>query len=262
MKIITHSGVGHADDFLAVSLLLHMFPEATVERVSELPNKIEEDAFVVDIGGKYEPPRFLDHHQNSDIPSSFMLVLKEVFGISNDFGKDLAFYDLKDRYGVTRACQVLEVKNDILSPIESAIISVWSSVSALKPGDPLHVVMQKIGENIVKAIRAREETKLNLMKSEKISIKEGVIIFYPESNPNVGLIKEFVPKVIGIVKPNSRVPTQTDIVSVDNNALFRPESIVHRAELNPVFLHKTGFMAVVDKPLSQVKKDIVKALSS
>jgi hypothetical protein len=64
------------------------------------------------------------------------------------------------------------------------------------------------------------------------------------------------------VKPNSRVPTQTDIVSVDNNALFRPESIVQRAELNPVFLHKTGFMAVVDKPLSQVKKDIVKALSS
>lgn len=61
--IATHNGVFHADDLLAVALLLRQHPDAEVVRTRD-PEVIEAADYVVDVGGKYDAAtsRF-DHHQ-------------------------------------------------------------------------------------------------------------------------------------------------------------------------------------------------------
>lgn len=65
MKIGTHDGRFHCDEALACAMLKNYtqkFRNATIVR-SRDPKILEECDVVVDVGGKYEPPRLLDHHQ-------------------------------------------------------------------------------------------------------------------------------------------------------------------------------------------------------
>lgn len=64
MKIGTHSGHFHADEALAVWMLktLPQFAGAEVVRSRDM-SVLEGCDIVVDVGGKYEPPKFYDHHQ-------------------------------------------------------------------------------------------------------------------------------------------------------------------------------------------------------
>ncbi|MBX4181418.1 MYG1 family protein [Candidatus Parcubacteria bacterium] len=90
MKIVTHSGIFHADDVFAVATLLLKFPDAEVVR-SRKKEDIESADIVVDVGLQYEPEKLkFDHHQHAGagvrangIPyASFGLVWKK-------FGEEL-----------------------------------------------------------------------------------------------------------------------------------------------------------------------------
>ena len=63
MKAVTHSGVFHADEVMAIAILRRVFPDVWVVRTRD-PQEIQSAAHVVDVGGVYEPGlgRF-DHHQ-------------------------------------------------------------------------------------------------------------------------------------------------------------------------------------------------------
>lgn len=66
--IITHSGPFHADDVLAVAILLDLVPTATVARTRD-PQQLKEGVsdphtVMVDVGWEYDPAlRNFDHHQ-------------------------------------------------------------------------------------------------------------------------------------------------------------------------------------------------------
>lgn len=64
MIIGTHSGTFHADESLAV-YMLKLLPEyATSELIrSRDPEVLETCDIIVDVGGKYEEPKYFDHHQ-------------------------------------------------------------------------------------------------------------------------------------------------------------------------------------------------------
>lgn len=64
MKIGTHSGQFHADEALAVWMLKKVpkFSSAEVVRTRD-PAVLETCDIVCDVGGKYEPPKWFDHHQ-------------------------------------------------------------------------------------------------------------------------------------------------------------------------------------------------------
>ena len=65
MLIATHNGKFHADDVFGVTLLLQLYPDATVIRTRD-PQRLAEADIVLDVGGVYdlETKRF-DHHQNT-----------------------------------------------------------------------------------------------------------------------------------------------------------------------------------------------------
>lgn len=64
MKIGTHSGTFHADEALAVYMLklLPKWKDAQVIRTRNL-ELLDTCDIVVDVGAKYEPPKYFDHHQ-------------------------------------------------------------------------------------------------------------------------------------------------------------------------------------------------------
>lgn len=63
ITIVTHNGIFHGDDVLAVAMLKKVHPAAGVIRTRD-PELIEGADFVVDVGGVFEPSqRRFDHHQ-------------------------------------------------------------------------------------------------------------------------------------------------------------------------------------------------------
>ena len=65
MIVGTHDGRFHCDEVLACTMLTHFtekFKDAKIVR-SRDPKIWETCDILVDVGGKYEPPKLLDHHQ-------------------------------------------------------------------------------------------------------------------------------------------------------------------------------------------------------
>jgi len=67
MNIVTHDGIFHADDILAVAAAKILFPSAGIVR-SRNNSVISEGDLVIDVGGVYDPTngRF-DHHQSGGV---------------------------------------------------------------------------------------------------------------------------------------------------------------------------------------------------
>ena len=60
-KGITHGSIFHADDVFSAALLRKLFPEITFERVIKVPEEIDDETIVFDIGmGEF------DHHQKDN----------------------------------------------------------------------------------------------------------------------------------------------------------------------------------------------------
>ena len=90
LRIITHKGGAHADDFLAVAFLLgRLGPMVSVERRDPTEEELNDSScFVVDVGGRHEPElNNYDHHQfdrDHEPTCAFSLVL-QAFGLYDDF---------------------------------------------------------------------------------------------------------------------------------------------------------------------------------
>jgi len=254
VKVVTHGGVGHADDFLACCLMIVKYPDAIIVR-SHDPT-VEGDIYI-DIGGKYDPPRFLDHHHDLNLPSSFVLVLRHFFDVADedlDY-HDIRFYDLKDRFGLKKACEVLKIASDVPPLVEDLLLNIWSRVKEVRPGDVLHQVMQELGKEFLEMLKRRKEGKKIVENAEKIRTEHGTVVFVDSPTVPIPLIKQVVPDVIGVVRPNSRNPSRhTDIVRVDDNPYFDPAGIAEGMPI--VFRHATGFLVVAGLPFEQAKEVI------
>jgi len=93
-KIITHPGVFHADETVAIAILKQVFSEVEIEKTYKpTPESLENpEIFVLDIGGVYNPEKNnFDHHQDKELGASNLLVFRnfsdliaEKFGISEN----------------------------------------------------------------------------------------------------------------------------------------------------------------------------------
>lgn len=66
VTIVTHSGIFHCDDVVAVAILTRIFPDAEIVRTREITPEMlsNPDVVVVDVGGQYDHQLSnLDHHQ-------------------------------------------------------------------------------------------------------------------------------------------------------------------------------------------------------
>lgn len=78
-KVLTHGGVFHADEVLAIATLrkLEVIDNSTtIERVIKVEGEIPSDVLVLDCGGEFNGVNLFDHHQDAKLPASNLLVLR------------------------------------------------------------------------------------------------------------------------------------------------------------------------------------------
>lgn len=76
-KIITHNGIFHADETMAIALIHELVNVIPVERTRNI--SVEDynnpKIWVIDVGGKIDGNNNYDHHQDASLPASCVLVL-------------------------------------------------------------------------------------------------------------------------------------------------------------------------------------------
>jgi hypothetical protein len=270
-RIITHSGSAHRDDFLSVCLLLTKYPEAVVERRAPVSaGEVGELDIVVDVGGRYEPGRWYDHHQDIELPCSLLLVLKDEFGIER-VPPDVEWIDRADRWGPNTARKTMGFKSGG-GVLEKLVLTIFSEATVIDSSHPLHSVMRSFGGELLEYLRrwgslARIRI-INMGGAEAVLDGAAVNLYihgpyaiaFTAGDYGVSELVEVVKgfELVGVVSKNEREPYKTSVVSVDNNPHFRPENI---RSFGRSFLHPTGFMAVLDIPFETALKNYDRIVS-
>lgn len=111
-SVITHSGKAHIDEIMAIAVLAVFKGEnpSAVHRLSaeELMPLLESgepppDTWIIDCGLIHDPPRRLfDHHQDRELPSAALLMLRHYFPelLDTDLGKHFALISKADTQGL------------------------------------------------------------------------------------------------------------------------------------------------------------------
>lgn len=133
MKIGTHSGHFHADEALAVWMLkkLPKFHDSQVIRTRDLA-LLDTCDIVVDVGARYEPPKYFDHHQR-EFTTTFdstrvVTKLSSAGLVYKHFGKD------------------------VLSEIISDKLSTFTVGEKPKVNDVVEGIYERVYDNFVQAI--------------------------------------------------------------------------------------------------------------
>lgn len=124
--IITHPGMAHQDDLLAVSVLLALYPDAELERRPPTEDELADwQVAIVDIGQQYDPAlNNFDHHQwdaGEACPCSASLVLEHYTGLQRghhdgplyDCFPQLKFVDRLDNHGPKVVAEGYTIPNKV-----------------------------------------------------------------------------------------------------------------------------------------------------
>ena len=248
-KIVTHSGQAHADELLAVATILTKFPNAEVHRVSSVPEDIE-NAILVDIGGKFDGKKFFDHHQDSNLPASVILVLKTFFPeINADEIEELQWISDWDVMGPFKTQKKWNIKlPEFRDPIAEIVLRLFSKANVIKPEDPLHVFLTNLGTEFIEFLR--EQSKfLEIAKNAEVFEVKGLKVVKLDENAPIRFVKKVHNDVAVVVQPNQRTPGALTLTRVDDNPRVDFNRI--RNKIPAHFIHNNGFMAVVDPEFVQ-----------
>jgi hypothetical protein len=247
-SIITHRGIAHIDDFLSVAVLLTKFKVETIQRVENIDEEKlnNTDYIIVDIGGRYNSQRLFDHHQDLNLNCSLVLVLKDLFGYNIDFLMnipEIKYIDLQDRYGVKKAQELMNIQNPIINLLEYSLLR-WFSKEIVISYSELDF-LKEIGKQFLKYLDDFKNEEKKIINSKFYKNKYGTILFNPNTTFNITILNKLLPDLIGVIHQSDRDSNLINIVQINSNPYFQPAMITKI--LTPVFLHKTGFLAVISR---------------
>jgi len=254
-KIVSHRPPRHTDDAVALALLTQKYPDAELEFLSPQDPKLEEyrkdpSVILVDVGMAYSPEfRNYDHHHDSDVSSSLMLVLKHEFpeylkAIETDplMMKSLEFIDLKDRFGPFKAKEITGIDPAGAYFLEEALKELSSTEEGLRA----------LGQ----ALKRRFDAEADILrKLEKVEVREikGLKVAVDREGAPGGRVFGYTGADL-LIQRNARNPQQTSVV---RNSASPKASVIESSALKDeaVFVHPNGFMAVLSKPIEEVNPE-------
>lgn len=200
-QIVTHPGGAHKDDFLACSVLVHLY-QVPIHRREPTPEDLDDPSTcVVDVGGEHDPAkRNFDHHQfPQDQPPvcALSLVLQEL-GLYEDarhFCEWLEPAEWLDCLGPNETAEKLraprEVINQLLSPIDVTLLKRFASGKQWTLNDAVWQVMTMVGEDILAylgSLRKRLELIRHRAQWWTIDTRGGPFeaLFMPRVEPVMG----------------------------------------------------------------------------
>lgn len=192
MKIITHPGNAHFDDWAACSLLIaanrkDLISEGrfeVIERREPTEKEIwDTNTWVVDIGKKLDfKYRCFDHHQDSNIPPAFMLVLEflELGSRAREYlswAKSKAMIDL---IGIEASAKKFSLSVSTMkalnSPIEKYVLRQFATYNSINIERDAQL-MGDWGEDVLAYLMVAPQYEADLKKGLKLhELKDGIFI--------------------------------------------------------------------------------------
>lgn len=252
-KIITHDGISHFDDVFSVFMLYWYFKKnIPIERRDPtLEDLSDPDIWVIDTGGFYdESKNNYDHHHNTILNSSFVLIAKRL-DLHKQFKRYFPWYSIKntiDCKGIDFVAKDLNIDSSILrktsSPIELFIIR-WF---ALQP----EIVSETIGVPWIQSLidhTQKISTNLDIFDklAEVIELKEGIGIVKIPIQEVEGIrnwtknytVKNRI-KIIG--SATHSIANSWKLISYDTNVLN-----FNKCNSNEVkFIHSNGYLLITN----------------
>jgi hypothetical protein len=256
MKILTHNGKAHQDDFLAACVCCYKLNTTEVYRDAYAQEDLNDpNCWVLDQGRKFEPDLHnFDHHQIEEEICAFTMVLDYFYGKKyREYMPQLRFVEIYDSYGPKKAAEFVEMKQDNLdvvsSPIHTSMMRVFSKIEG-RVKDPMLSIMKEIGFEICNQIESTETLLKSLDEAiyfeyDDVKILDNVNCKLPEGVKHDVLptklyskIKDIYPEVI-LTKDSRQggyrmVSTNTDCLK------FLPNPYSY-------FSHNSGFLVGFEK---------------
>jgi hypothetical protein len=171
VRIVTHNGTAHRDDFLACcAILFHEYADRLVQPVIERRMVTEADlsdshTYVIDTGGKWCPELLnFDHHQaaaNVAERCALDMVLEHIMGADTYKGfcranEWLRLTTVQDTRGSSEAALYAGVTPHayavMRSPVELYILRWFSEAAIVHADSALYAAMREIGRSLLASV--------------------------------------------------------------------------------------------------------------
>lgn len=279
-KIVSHLPPRHLDDFLAISILKNLFFDAIIEYINpqKVPREYLEDKeiAVLDLGEMHSPElNNFDHHQDINLPCSLALVLKKFYRIKITQSPILNIIDKIDRFGFYQAKKILseykislKTDEDIDFKRRVILFTDLSKYGHLIGRFFIEDISFKDYETFIKnlflyldTLRALDEPKLIVSKEdEEFYEKIKDVKVYEIAGLKIALLKDHI---------NANLNEFFNITNADifvqKNGMDCNQTVLLKNTKNPdndrinlakifqkykkIFIHATGFLAVIDVPI-------------
>lgn len=285
MRIVTHGGRAHADDFLACCLVLAVHPIGiftAIFRRDPTPDELSSPgAVVLDIGGQCDREAMnYDHHQ---MPAgggicSITLVMEHVLcwclSTARDVFPWLAFKESVDttgpdktgeKYGITRESMLA-----CLSPIETQMVRAFSDMAEITPDHWLWHAMRTIGSGIISYYNDIAERIALLDKHAVLRLVAQDIVVADFTA--AGILKNAtmgIETYLEQAQPGTHITITFDERTSAHLSLYRRHNANDKVDFRRIaglqgvaFVHNTGFVAKVDATLPREVINTYIAMSS
>lgn len=187
--IVTHNGVFHADDVMAVSIInvIQIKNDVTLNiKRTRNPKEFENADYVIDVGGKYDGEKYFDHHQTLEFKRDNGVEYSSAGLIWKHFGHMAIFYTsdipiLRDKNKKIWN----EIDEEIMQPIDmidngkadlNNQLTFSHFISSLNPDWNDEQDAENIDDNFYEAVEITANFLIRIIKSKLSSIEAERIV--------------------------------------------------------------------------------------
>ena len=229
IRVVTHPGGAHKDEFLACSVLLSKHPVPIIRGNPSKKELTSPEVAVVDVGLRHEPDlNNFDHHQFSrnHVPTCSLSLVLQKFGLYEDaleFCPWLETAEWMDCRGPKETAEWLGIESETMgklnSPLDVVLLKNFAAGFKHLPGEPIWEVMRGIGTELIDYImnlRDRVAAVAQIMETWELASddKDFKVLFVPRTDPELDEVSNCMgwrvkqlgweEEVVALVYPDSR----------------------------------------------------------
>jgi hypothetical protein len=265
IKVITHPGPAHFDDFMTCCLIVAQYEGVSIERREPTEAELNSPQFiVVDIGGRHEPVlNNYDHHQfpRDAEPACSITLILSLLGIHPKEAREvwnwLEFAERLDSKGPFATANWLGMEPDnifkTVSPIATTVINYFSKHTMIDDYDEFYELMYAIGKEKLDYFKAVKDRIKYLEEYATFHTLHGIHwvdirCIAKEDNPSLGqemfLRKQDIDCPITVSEDVD--PRGNGYTLYRRNDDKRVDFSLLEGEDDVIFAHKGGFVAKVE----------------
>ena len=243
LKVVTHSGVFHADEVFALALIgLFVNHRLGITRVSHQTTDFSEADLVVDVGGKFDGKRYFDHHQYAQGDSAAKLIWNAI-GLTKKYPKVTKLIDIVSDHDT--GVKVAGVDSVIAMVSNMNMENIYGEEQDDAFGNAVNIIASVLRPLIV------EQDMLNEVENILLKLKQDTVMVLPEYNRlwAYAINGDNFPEAEAVVWHDEDMDVYKIQTVPNSYGSYTRNGRMLQPSDKMTFVHKAGFLAVApDKP--------------